>query len=200
MPRQAVVVFRQGTAVFPQRSSRSHAAAAAVADADSYRAAVDALEAAVRSGDSGLALDFAPTANYARKFLNTTAAHVVRETVLGRRAIAALGALLVGPPPARRVGRKKLPQPSVPQRDQVAAAWPRWAALVAAAWDADDFVELLVREAPEVIPHRKAILRLRWRAARARPGDLVAHLVAWQLGIPLRRVRAARRAPDVITG
>jgi hypothetical protein len=189
-----LVVFRNGTAVRPTRSRQTIEAARAIDGARTFEQAILLLEQAVRDGDLGLAHDFAPMAEYARRFVNTTAAHVSRGDDLGARAVMAIASLYIGAPTGGKPGRRRLPHPSASERDTVLKTYARWLALVAAAWEADDFLELIAKESPNVIPYRKQILRGRWRP-RARPGDLAAHLTAWQLGVSLRRVRAARQRP-----
>ena len=198
---QAVVVFRRAVALKATRGPSYRTIQQAIENADTYAGAVVALERAVAHNELGVALDFAPTADYARRFANTTALYLASrpstlvlpgDRALAERAVRAIAALLLGVPPR---GRRALENPSDEIRSKVAARYSRWRDVVTDAWESDDFVVVVIGAGGNAITwsraHRRELARLR-RRPKIRPSAIAAQLTAWELDMPVRRVRAAR--------
>lgn len=148
-------------------------------------------------------LDFSPTATYAVQFMNTT--RLYQATMprgseardLSERALRALDVLNHGAP---RVGRKAQPPLADDEAASIKAARQRWVARLEQTWplarayrfDLSRLVVTLVRDLlPLPVSHQKALsalVRRRW----TRLSDVVDQLAAWEIGVSVRRVRAAR--------
>lgn len=145
------------------------------------------------------ALDFAPGVDYARRFLNSTAAFRTRPSAdpqrhLADRAVRLLVAILTGP--VTRPGRHANPPLSGEQVATIQRTHDAWVLLVRKVWRFEDRLlaarSLLNERFVWSAGHRRALRALLLRA-KTRPSDIAITLTAWEMRLPVRRVRAALR-------
>ena len=193
-PVPIVRVSRRGSVVIDRQwrtSPAYHAYRRRVTTARSYAGLVDLLE--TLTDPTSAALDFAPHADYARRFLNTTVAYRSLPSSdprrhLAERAVRALVPILVG---ASTRGRPH----AVPVACAAAVLQShrqQWLAAIQRIWRmTPDVTDRLAALAALGTPHTR---KLRPRVlARTRPSALATELTAWDLHVPVRAVRAAVR-------
>jgi hypothetical protein len=185
-------------------------------DYASYRGKVDSVTKFVEllelleraSGDrsirSSAAVDFAPSAAYARRFLNTTALYACKpvgsvEHTLAKRAEQAFTRLLFG---GRHAGRPRQPVVSPDMHEHIMRIAKHWEAVLRPIWIAAGDEKWQVGQAlpsavgPHLLwsaSHRKALRAMLARKG-VRPTAVVDQLTAWTLNLSVRQVRHARRS------
>jgi hypothetical protein len=212
MPRADLLIVRGSIASrVPRAHTRSAAYRAYRADvtrASSYEALLTLLEqvtADTASRRFGVIIDFAPAADYARRFLNSTAAYRSlppddHRRHLAERAVRVLNSL-------QNVAGARRERAAAPRLDPATAASimrtrAEWQAVIAPIWRAAGpdrsrltrAVEMAIAgRVPTAAAYRHDLLKLLKRR-HLRQIDLVTQLTAWQLQTSVRRVRAASAA------
>jgi hypothetical protein len=167
-------------------------------DVRTYAQLVEALERLVTDPVqcASAAIDFAPTADYARRFLNSTVAFRTRPVAdprrqLAERAVRVLLAILTGT--VTRPGRHANPPLSGQQVREIQRVHAAWLALVRKAWRQEDRCRLLLQQRfAWSASHRRALRNLLAKPG-ARPSDVAMAVTAWELRLSMRRVRTALR-------
>lgn len=176
---------------------------AAIDRATTFRDVVELLETALRAGPPSIAADFAPTQEYARRFVNTIALYRARgsgtaQRQLADRAVRLLASLLTGS--SGHTGRKRTDAPTEAEKAIIRRTKREWADILKPLWtaagqDRRRLVRAIELASSTKFPWTEAHrfeLRKMLNRRQIRPSDVVQQLTAWQLGIAVRRVRGSR--------
>lgn len=196
-----LVIFRAGLAVpVPPgyAGTAAHRALVAALNTDSFLTAIQTLETAPLA--SWLAADVLTGAPWARRYLTTLA--LVTHKKLTDRAVRALLRVLSGREVKR--GRHRVGPLLPDQAARASAAVATWRAIIADLWTSDrsTLTAALLRAAQGrgiAAAHHRALLALLRRKA-LRKSDVVLTLAAWEVGLPVRRVRGTRILATFVYG
>lgn len=177
----------------------------AVAAASRFTDLLIFLERALDQPDqyASAASDFAPVADYARQFLNTTRAYLQQphdspEWAQGQRALRLMERLLAD---TRRPRGRRKAGPLAPEWfEAVRSCYGWWEAVVTPLWHAAGRDRTRLASAieqassgrwPWAEAHRQA-LKLMCRRRSLRPSRVIEQIAAWELGLSLEQVRQVR--------
>ena len=200
-PRAGSVRVRPGF----RRSRAYRTYRAQVAEARTYEQLLALLERLAATPApalrAGAVLDFAPGVAYARQFVNSTAAFRVYPPTdprrhLAERAWKALGALAsaAGVHPG---GRPSVAPLTAAQHAHIRERRAAWVQVVRPIWtasgvDPTNRVRGLLQASRDRLPAARAYhdaLTTLIRREKCRPVDVANQLTAWELALPVRRVR-----------